>query len=125
MAIDFKSVKYPGSKAVPQPSVHRSHQERAGLPGVLSPRLRGKIFVFSLITVQNRTFQEPGVHRAQEQWNRWVRILPVPICTRKLQLFHSPLDIGPSRRELVSQECRHRLTGPQEGQAPARDSKTN
>ena len=54
MAIDFKSVKYPGSKAVPfvdivscchlhlgakavpQPSVHRSHQERAGLPGVLS-----------------------------------------------------------------------------------------
>jgi hypothetical protein len=26
---------YPGAKAIPQPSVHRSHQERAGLPGVL------------------------------------------------------------------------------------------
>ena len=31
----------------------------------------------------------------------------ITICTGKLRLFHSPLCTGPTRRELVSQECSH------------------
>ena len=41
------------------------------------------------------------------------------------RLLHSLLCTDPTRRELISQEYEHRLTGPQEIQAPSRDSKTN
>jgi hypothetical protein len=44
-------------------------------------------------------------------------------CTHELRLFQSPLYPNSIRRELVSQECWHRLTDPLEGQSPARDSK--
>ena len=36
-----------------------------------------------------------------------MRILLVTLCTQELGLFHSPLCIGPARKELVSQECSH------------------
>ena len=52
----------------------------------------------------------PGSHMAQEQWNSWNRILLVTICTLELRLFHSPLCTGPTRRELVSQECWNKPT---------------
>jgi hypothetical protein len=41
------------------------------------------------------------------------------------RLFHSPMCTGLIRKELDSQECWNRLTGPQEGQPQARDSKSN
>jgi hypothetical protein len=63
------------------------------------------------------------VHRAQEHWSSWDRILLEDTCTWELRLFHSLLYTGSIMRKLVFQECSHRLTGPQEGQAPVRNSK--
>ena len=42
----------------------------------------------------------------------------------ELGLLHSPLCTGPTRRELGSREFWHRLTGPQEVQAPVRNTET-
>ena len=63
--------------------------------------------------------------RLQEWWSSWDKVLLASICTQEMGLFGRPLCKGSARGELVSQECWHRLTGPEEGQAQARDSKTN
>ena len=88
-----------GAKAIPQPSVHRSHQERAGLPEVLS--LSGS----DLYLLSNNCPKQdlPGAHRAQEQWNSWDRILPVSIFTQKLGLHQKRAGL----LEVLTQAYRH------------------
>jgi hypothetical protein len=58
---------------------------------------------------------------AQDQWSSWDRILQV--CTQSLGYSRTLCTQVFARRQLVFQECWHRLTDPQEEQAPARDSK--
>jgi hypothetical protein len=86
---------------------------------------RAKKWDLHFLSNNNLKQDQPGMHRAQEQWKRWDRLLLVAICTQELRLFHSPLYTGSTRRELIFQECWQSLTDPQEGQDPARDTKTN
>jgi hypothetical protein len=51
------------------------------------------------------------------------RILQTYISTQEVGQLHSPLCTSLARRELVSQECRHRLTDSQEEKVLARDGK--
>jgi hypothetical protein len=64
-----------------------------------------------------------GTHRSKKWQSSWDRALWAYICTQEVGLFHSPLCTGLARREMVFQECWHRLTDSQEEQALARDSK--
>jgi hypothetical protein len=34
-------------------------------------------------------WDHPGVHRAQEWWSSWDRVLPASMCTQELGIFHS------------------------------------
>ena len=58
------------------------------------------------------SLRDSRAHRLQKQQSSWDRVLPAPIWTQEVGLFHSPLYTGLARRELVSQECWHRLKEP-------------
>jgi hypothetical protein len=63
------------------------------------------------------------VHRPQKWQSIWNRVLWAYICIQEMGLILSLLCTGLARRELVSQECLHRLTDSLEEQAPVRDRK--
>jgi hypothetical protein len=113
----FQSPTAPGSW-----SCSTAHSLCMGPPGeswsprsAVFPRLRGEIVTFSPISVQGGAGtmellgQDPSHHHLYQE----------------LGLFHNPLYKSSARRDLVFQEYWHKLTGPQKGQTPARDSKTN
>ena len=41
---------------------------------------------------------QPGVHRVQEWWSSWDRVLPDAICTQELGMFLSPLHVSCQER---------------------------
>lgn len=112
----------PRVKAVPQPSRCKTCLERVGLPGALSPLSPQMKPIFAPLTVQKGTHQE--LTGTLEHTGTGSFRFP---SVSRAKAVHSPLDLVPVRRELVSQECsysyNHMLTGPQEGQV--RDSKNN
>ena len=104
----------PGSQAAPPPSVYSLPGEcdLPAVPGLLSVEVRsppslqylsgGEQLGVLSEAVGTGAFQAPFLPRSQAA--------PRLSCP------------DPARRDLASQEYRHMLTGPQEGQAPARDS---
>jgi hypothetical protein len=65
----------------------------------------------------------PGAHGPQKWKSSWDRVLLAYIYTQKVGLFCSSVCTCLARRELVSQECLHRLTDSQKEQVQARDNK--
>lgn len=103
-------------------SVHRAHEERAVLPGMLSlpgSEMRQPLFLQKLSSTET----ERSTHGSGTL--EWLGKDPSGLHLHAaLRLFHSPPNTSSAKKELVSQECWHRLIDLQEGQAPVRDSKT-
>ena len=103
------------SDPVPQWYITKYHQERAGLPGVLTHLW---VQVRSPILLKFQAQVRPSGHRNQRTAGD--RILLVSVCIPELTLCHSSPYSNSSQRELVSQGYWH--TGLQEEQATVRDS---
>lgn len=102
---------------LPQLFIPKSHQNRAGLPGVLA-YLREQVRPALLFQV---THPELSGHR--NQGADWNKILLVSLCTLELTLCHNSFYPNSNWRKLGTQECWH--TSLQEEKATVRESKTN
>ena len=96
----FQSQPVPRADPVPQRSIPKYCQERAGLPGV--PLSIGKTTTSAQIPGPRGTHPEPSGHR--NQGTARDRILLVSICTLELTLCHSSPYPNSSQRELVCQD---------------------
>jgi hypothetical protein len=62
---------------------------------------------------------------AQGQWKSWDRVLPASICTKKEEQLHTSAYRSCAEESWSSRSAHHKLSRTQEGQAHARDCKTN
>jgi len=86
-----------------QLTIHKSCQEKAGLPGVLTYLSIGKTNTSAQIPGPRGSC--PETSRPRNQGAARDRILPVLVYTPELTLCHSSPYPNSAQRELVSQEC--------------------